>query len=385
MTRSLNICIFSTLYEPSLGGVEIYTKQLARELIRQGHSVTVVTSNTHGLPSRISDEGVEIVRLPCQPLMGARLPLPMHNAEQKTLLEELKQQHFDGIMVNSRFYPHSLLGLNVAKEVRVKPILLDHGSAYITLGNPLIDQVLKAYEHFMTTRVKKHDVDYYAVSEAGIQWLRNFDIEGKGTLNNAIDAQAFVEGASDRNFREECSLDDKAFLVAFTGRLVPEKGIRELVEAAALLRGRDIHILLAGDGPLLEDVQNASENIHALGRIPREDIAALLLQSDAFCMPTRSEGFSTSLLEAAACGCTPIITDVGGVAELIPDESYGVVLPNTKPKTIAAAISSLADDRDRCERISSNVRKRVADLFTWERTAQRVVEACERANAFDSQ
>lgn len=169
-------------------------------------------------------------------------------------------------------------------------------------------------------------------------------------------------------------------MIAFTGRLVPEKGVAELLEAARLLEDeRDIHFLFAGDGPLLEDVETAPGNVHALGRIVRSDIAALLLQADIFCLPTRSEGFSTSLLEATVCGCSPIITNVGGVAEMIPNESYGIVLPNAEPHTLALAISELKEDPGRRRAMAEKVQRRATNVFTWKRTAQTVMEAFERA------
>mgnify|MGYP002224927771 CR=1 FL=1 len=128
----------------------------------------------------------------------------------------------------------------------------------------------------------------------------------------------------------------------FTGRLIPEKGIASLVEAAEMLSDvSDIKFLIAGDGPMRGYVERrCSTNLIMLGNLSASDIAALLLTADAFCLPTRSEGFSTSLLEAAACSVTPILPKVGGVEELITSEDFGIVLRTTEPEEVMSAVRS---------------------------------------------
>ena len=94
-------------------------------------------------------------------------------------------------------------------------------------------------------------------------------------------------------------------------------------------------------------------------------------------MPTRSEGFSTSLLEAASCGLALITTDVGGVDELVPSPEYGRVIPSADPRKIAQAIRELEEDRNLCRSLGQNARQRTEELFTWKKTAQKVEAAFE--------
>lgn len=359
--------------------MEIFTANLAAKLAEMGNRVLIVTANTHGLPDKESTDGVEIMRLPCKPLMNGRLPLPNRTMEHQAMMAELAELPIDSILINTRFYPHSILGAKLAEQKGLRPVVLDHGSAYLTLGNPLSDLVLRMYEHVMTNRIKRYDADFYGISAASAQWLTRFGITPMGTITNAMDAEGFVREASDRSFRGELGIPSGSFVVAFTGRLVPEKGVKSLIEAARMLSGvSDAHIVLAGDGPLLDEAQNAGGNVHALGRLSRGDIASLLLEADAFCLPTRSEGFSTSLLEAAACSCVPIITKVGGVDELIPDDSHGMILDNASPEAIATAIAYLSEHPKTAHRMSSNLAQHAKE-FDWERTARRLLDAFEDA------
>ena len=377
----MRICIYSANYLPNIGGIEKFTERLSLQLCTMGHQVAIVTNNVFDLSDvEKLNSGVEIYRLPCYPLVGGRFPFPKKNARFDRLIGELFKQPVDGILINARFYPHSFIGIRHAERCGIKPILIDHGSAYLTFGNSFLDAFVVAYEHLVTALLKRHRVDFYGISNASLRWLRTFQIEGLGVINNSIDADEYLSGASARSFMEELGIEDGSFVVCFTGRLIPEKGINELLDAAELLRDDGIEFLMAGDGPLksLVDSRNL-RNVHLLGKLSQADIAALLKQCDVFCLPTRSEGFSTSLLEAAACYCAPVITNVGGVEELIPSDEYGVVLMNQSPTSIAESIHDLANNRERVPDISKNIGRRVRHLFSWEETANKVIHALERA------
>ena len=375
--------IFSANYPPNVGGVEKYTQNLARTLASQGDRAIVVTNNVFGLEELEQEcERVDIVRLPCRNMLKGRYPLPRKNQVHERLTAWLIEQPVDYVVVNTRFYFHSLLGIRFAESKGVKPLIIDHGSAHLTLGCPLIDVFMAAYEHAFTGLVKRHKADYYAVSQAGTRWLAHFGIKAKGALCNSIDAEEFAGSTSGRTFREELGLRQDDLLVSFTGRFIPEKGIGALMDAAELLSQHDdIHFVLAGEGPLeLQMAERALPNVHIVGRLKPPDVAALMATSDAFCLPTRSEGVSTSLLEAAACGTASIVTKVGGVEELMPDDEYGIVLQEATGRYVAEAVLRLREDRTLAAKMGSRLNQRVKAEFSWAQTTNRVREACKRAN-----
>lgn len=300
------VCLFASLYHPSIGGVGTYTASLARELARRGLRVIVVACNTHGQPSHEEEpSGVEVLRLPCLPLLNTRFPLPFLARASKEW-KWLCAQRIDYVVVNSRFYPLSIMALRFARERGIAPILIEHGSAHLTLGNRYIDIAVRKVEHHLTEKGKRFDPVYYAVSRKASEWLGHFGITSLGEIHNAIDADAYTADASDRDFREELGLLPDTLLVSFVGRIVPEKGVRQLAEASRILSG-GIFIAMAGTGPYLQELRYLERNdvFRLLGRLSRQDAAALLAQSDVMCLPSRSEGFATTLLEAAACKTPP--------------------------------------------------------------------------------
>lgn len=374
------IAIFSAQFSPHIGGVESFTENLAAVLAKRGHKVLVVTNNTEGLePHEFPSGGIEVIRFPCFPLLNGRFPFPRPCREWNDLHDSLLRRHFDGILINTRFYPHSLIGLSVAKHAGITPIVLDHGSNYLCLGNPLIDAMLRRYEDAITAFGKReYDAVYYGISQKSVAWLNHFGIKAKGIISNSIDAQHFRALSSQRQFDAEFpSFLQYRYKAVYIGRLVPEKGIIEMLQAAQnpQLKKKKVLFIFAGRGPLEHLFRNTEDNVVFLGSLDKADVSALLQQVDINLLPSRSEGFSTNLLEASACGCPSICTDVGGARELIPNELVGTILPDASCKSIVAAINNLCNNPQLLEQQSKACKALVEAQYSWSRAANAFEEA----------
>ena len=371
------ICVFSALYLPSMGGVERFTDSLAAELAAEGHSVIVVTNNTHGLSdSEVLDNGVEVIRLPCKNLINGRYPVPIKNPRYRGLMADLESRQVDGVLVNTRFYLHSLIGVRFAESKGLRAVVLDHGSAYLTLGSKPLDLAIERYEDGITAWLKRRDVDFYGISKKSVEWLSHFGIRAKGVISNALDVEAYRAQASGRQFRKEFDIDQSTLLVSFVGRLVVEKGVRPLLEAMRRLQGEDIRLVVAGEGPLRAEIEACGlSNVCLLGRLDGPDVAALLMDSDVLCLPTRSEGFATTLLEAAACGTPSLVPDVGGAKELIPSSEYGFVEDDLAPDAIASILRYCSRETVNLETMGRLSQLRVEKYYSWGYSARLVLDA----------
>lgn len=376
---SKNICIFSSHYFPYLGGVENYTYNLAKTLMENGDKVMIVTSNDMGLPSYEKMDGIPVFRLPCYNLLEGRFPVSKVNQEYKQLHKKLISFHFDLVIIQTRLYPHSLAGMRFAKKQGCKCITLDHGTSHMTVDSKFWDTLGGWYEHLITAWEKRLCKDYYGVSKECCQWLEHFGIKAKGVLHNAIDYNKIQTILADRgrDFRKEYKIAKDTVIVTYTGRLVKEKGIMNLIAALNQYTGKKkICLMIAGDGEEMAAVKAAAtENIIPLGRLDFADIIALLKASQIFCLPTDyPEGFPTSTLEASACDCYIITTARGGSRELIVDDSYGIIMPNNQIATIGKAIEQAVHlGKDRIEAIDKT-KKHLLENFTWDIITQKVQE-----------
>ena len=386
-------CIFSAHFPPHMGGIESYTESLANQLSTTGDTAIVVTSRLQqDTPARETlANGVEVFRLPCHPLMKARLPITAHNGEHKRMLQELAACKPDRVIVNARFYPHSLDGVRFASRLNIPVFVVDHGSAYLTLNNAAADALIRRWEHIYTARLQKYPLHFAAVSEKSATWLKTFGVTAEAIFPNAIDPSS-LENALRTKSGTDCLAPlriaeqngDYQLVVAFVGRYIPEKGIPSLLEAAKALQKEPILFAFAGSGVLDTAItaQDGAANIVNLGRLPRAEVLSFLATSDVLCLPSRSEGFSTTLLETASAGCMPISTDVGGAREigLAPDANasgntiaeHGILLKDSSPKSIEEALLwALEHPIERTEK-STRLSQFVRANNTWARTVQAI-------------
>lgn len=358
----------------------MFTQRLAHQLAEQGNRVVVVTSrlNSDAPGHETQEDGVEVYRLPCRPLLGGRLPISRRNREYNAMLSEIAKLGIDRILVNVRFYRNSLEGVRFAKRIGASVIVLDHGSAHLTLGNGVLDWFVERYEHAITNRMKRLGPVFAGISRASAAWLAHFGIETTSVIPNAIDVEQFRGVASQRDFRTELDAADKT-LVAFVGRLEPEKGALQLAQAASLL-GESCVLALVGEGSQRTQIEELGVgNLALLGRLDQSDLSALLRDADVFCLPTRSEGFCTSLLEAAAQGTIPVMPRVGGTDEVMGSEPtrFGVILEDNEPETIARAIQEAVAQDDM---VARELMGHVTTDCSWNVTTDALEEAFASPN-----
>jgi glycosyltransferase involved in cell wall biosynthesis len=207
------IAIISSLYMPHLGGVEKYSHSLARTLTAD-YEVHVFCMNTESVPSESRDGDIFIHALPCGGFFKGRLPVPTPKAIRRTK-QIFRETGFNFGIIQTRLYPFNLQAAKILKEYQIPFFLIEHGSAYITFGNRLINLLWEYYERYQTNALKRYCSNFYAVSQASLEWLNHFGIQGKGIIPNSIDPQEF-EGIP-AGWRKSVGIPSEAILLTFAG------------------------------------------------------------------------------------------------------------------------------------------------------------------------
>jgi glycosyltransferase involved in cell wall biosynthesis len=156
----------------------------------------------------------------------------------------------------------------------------------------------------------------------------------------------------------------------FVGRLVPEKGVAELLEAT---EGRNL--VVVGDGPLRSDVPAA------LGFLTGPELEERYARAAVVVCPSRREGFGLVCAEAMARARPVVASAVGGLSELVADGETGLLVPPRDPPALRTAIDSLLGDQALRRRMGEAGRKRIAQLCDWDRVVDAYLEAYEAALA----
>lgn len=369
----MRYCFFSAQYLPVSGGVERYTHNLACELIKGGDDVLIVTSSHGDLPERETDEaGINILRMASFPIANGRLPL-LNPLVCRRLAQMLDAWKPDRIVIQTHLYLLCVFGTWYAHDRRLPAIVIEHGSAHVISGNSLMKHCVDLYEHILAGRLRKRVGCFYAVSAESCRWLSHFGIQAQGTLYNAVPTD-LVQTCSKRDFRAEYHCRDD-LIVAFVGRLIPEKGIVQLCQAVRDLRaqGRTLTLFVAGDGPLAPALRRDFEqDAIFLGEVEHDDVLALLRCSDIYCLPSDAEGFPTALLEAGAMECALIATDRGGACEIMDRGDCGILLRENTRQAIQQALSELQDRVSERQSAAQCARTKVMEDFTFAVTCDKL-------------
>lgn len=214
-----------------------------------------------------------------------------------------------------------------------------------------------------------------AISEAVAQVCRAGGVppESLAVVHSGIDPERLQETTiSLRRLREELGLSRRDAVLLNVAALTDHKGQCYLLEAMLLVTAacRHAHLLIAGAGELEESLRAQvrelalEERVHFLGY--RNDIGALLRLCDVFVMASHLEGLCTSVLDAMALGRPVVVTDAGGLPEVVVDGESGCVVPARDPEALAAALIALLGDRPRREALARAGAARVRRGFTVE-------------------
>ena len=208
-----------------------------------------------------------------------------------------------------------------------------------------------------------------AVSDAVGSELREFVPEERViTIRNGVDCRHF-SGVPREDARRNLGLDSSVFAIGTVARLIPEKGIADLLRAAALLQKilPQARFIIVGDGPMracLEQYSNAlglDSHVQFLGY--RRDIPELMASWDLFVLPSHSEGLSVSVLEAMASGLPLVVSDLPSTREMAVQGRSGYFFQPRDVSGLAAAIIQIAKDPAKARLMGDYNRQRVQKSF----------------------
>ncbi|NLO19648.1 MAG: glycosyltransferase family 4 protein [Ignavibacteria bacterium] len=377
------ICIVNGLYFPHTGGVESYIHNLAIHLNKLGYRIIILAANTEKVKEFEHLERFTVYRLPVINLVDRRFPIIIPSRKTVKLLRQLKNENIDFFLIQMRFYSTSILGAVLAKKLKKPSFIVEHVTGYMTIDSKFFNFLGKIYENWVSRFVRKRVNAFYAVSKACARWLSNFKIEAKGIFYNGVN----LDSIELKNKRALKSKDKINFI--FAGRLIESKGINLLIEIFMDLQKNhdNIFLTICGDGDLGEQLERKTKNnekIKLTGQIEHKKVMSLLQSSDVVVIPSYyPEGLPTLILEAGACSCAVIATDMGGTSEIIENSDYGILIkPNNREelkKELKDAMVKLIMNEELRENLANNLHEKIIRDFLWEKNAKIVaneIESC---------
>ena len=191
-----------------------------------------------------------------------------------------------------------------------------------------------------------------------------------------------VEVNEVQNSKIKIQNDNSKFKIIFVGRLAEPKDPLLLIRAFGGLTEEvksKAEILIVGEGGKRKELEKfihekkLNEKVKLLGELPREKVFEILRESDIFVLTSNWEGFPITILEAMSCGLPVIVSNVGGVSEVV-DNSVGYLIKRADKEALKRALVQLIENPSLREKMGRNARKRIEDNFSLDKMLERTAQ-----------
>lgn len=383
MTPPRRILICNYEFPPLGGGGGTASRFLARELVRLGHRVEVVTSHFRGLPRVVERGRFRLWRVPAvREQKGQSNPREMISYVISAAANLLARggPRPDAI-VSFHSIPSGLVGWVLSMIWGVPHIVLFRGGDVPGWLPGELDAM-----HRRTLWLNRLIVRQAVAALANSRGLRDlaapsFPGVDIGVLANGVDTRLYRPPAV-RGHTGPARL-------IFVGRITTQKGLDLLIETLATpsLAGRHWELDVVGTGPML-DVYTAraaalglAPRIRFHGWLGRAETAALYRGADILAFPSRYEGMPNVVLEAMASGLAIVSTRIAGTEELIEDGRNGLLVAPDDPAAFAVALRRVIDDGDLRRQLGEAARRDAVEGWSWAARAAQLADVIESASA----
>ena len=363
---SVHTCPLAVLGGKETGGMNVYVRELSRELGRMGVEVDIFTRSQDPTIPRVVPmaDTVRVVHLPAGPEAPlARERVHEHLDEFVDGVEAWRlTRGVDYDLIHAHYWLSGVVGLTLRERWSVPLLQMFH-----TLGDlknrvarrpadlePAVRlreeaRVIASAERLVAASVAERA---YLVRHAGA------DPERIAVVPCGVDTELFTPGeAADARATLGRSSDP---LILYVGRLAPIKGLETLLDAVGVLarRGRRVRlVVIGGDADEPRDGHEAGlraritslgigDLVSFVGPQPQETLRTHYVAAEVTVLPSHYESFGMVALEAMACGSPVVASRVGGLTTTVRDGVTGFLVPEGDVTALAARLETLLADPD---------------------------------------
>jgi glycogen(starch) synthase len=383
VTEELTVMMLTWEFPPRIiGGISPHVYHLSKSLAKNGVKVYVVTCDFPGAPEHEIVDGVEVFRID-----SYKNPSP--NFATWVYLMNVNMQKEAAALVNRLggkvdiFHAHDWLVANAGiglKHVFRKPLFATVHSTEIGRRNGLhfdYERMIHETEAWLTYEAwKVICCSDYMVSH--VRWAFGLPEDKLIMVPNGVNIQEYTRNrnADLRQFRRKFALPEEK-LVLYVGRLVFEKGTHVFVNAVPKILGKaNAKFVIVGNGYMKEPLSNLVKGmglVHKVmftGFVDDETLKNLQRCADVSVVPSLFEPFGIVALEAMAAKSPVVVSDTGGLAEIVEHDVNGVKVYPENPDSLAWGITKVLLDEKYANWIRNNAYKKVLEKYDWDKISQ---------------
>lgn len=362
------------LITSTAGGVGRHTYLLAQHLPRDAFDLTIGYGPGYPLDQPVEGLGVRVIHLSLS--RGLSPSTNLRGAVQ--VYRFLKRERFDVVCTGCSIA--GLIGrvtgylVGVPQRVHV---------AHVFASQPNQPAVARALYLRLERWLDRLTTHYVAVCEASKTFgVRSaiMPFDKVTVIHNGIDTRTTDLGPVNEAFAASIGISLQRPVVGTAGRLELQKGVRYLIEAFPQVLSvlPDAQLLIAGDGPLKENLVQLAESLGISDHVRfigwREDVNRVLKCMDVFCLPSLYEMFPYSLLEALSMQRPVVAAAVDGVPEIIIDRHSGLLVPARDSPALAGAILRCLEEPSAARRMAQAGRELVEAEFSVDSMARQYAD-----------
>ena len=377
----MKILMLTWEYPPRIvGGIARVVHDLSKRLIKDGHDVHVITYKEGNVPYYENDKGVHVHRVDNYMINPNNFIdwIMQLNFNMVAKANELiaKGEKFDVIHAHDwlvayaaktlkNSYDMPLVSTIHATEAGRNAGIHDETQRYINDTEWML--TYESSEVIVNSKFMKND----------LQRLFGLPYEKINVVANGINSTTYSGIERDYEFRRQYALDNEK-IILFMGRLVYEKGVQHLISAMPKILDNyhDAKLIIAGKGGMIEELKSQVEalglgqKVYFTGYLNAKQVSKMYKCADVSVFPSTYEPFGIVALEAMLAGVPAVVSDVGGLNEIVEHGVNGMKSYAGNPNSLADSILSLLVNPELCTNIVKKARAKVKDEYSWTKIAQ---------------
>ena len=377
----MKILMLTWEYPPRVvGGIARVVYDISRTLLKDGHDVTVVTYREGDTPYFEDDKGVKVYRVDnymINPNNFIDWIMQLNFNMVAKVNEIMKEQgEFDVI------HAHDWLVAYAAKTLKNSyniPIVSTIHATEAGRNSGIHDETQRYINdtEWMLTYESAEVIVNSNYMKNELQRLFGLPYEKINVIPNGVNLNLFNGIERDYNFRRKYAMDNEK-VILFMGRLVYEKGIQHLIAAMPkiLSNYHDAKLVIAGKGGMIDELKAETSSlgldnkVYFTGYMDSKKVQKMYKCADVAVFPSTYEPFGIVALEAMLAGVPTVVSDVGGLDEIVTHGVDGMKSYAGNSNSIADSVTALLYDHQLATNISKKARQKVKEQFNWEKIAQ---------------